>query len=169
MEGNLLRVLMDLHETTEYVVRGKEGESEPWMPERGLREGCPTSPHLFNIYHQAVMRVAQKERKEEAKRNRKDVGICFKWVPGNAIPGERLWEKSHSEAVEMWVDKSLFADDTTIVGDESELEKGVEVTKWVMGEFEERNNDGKEEELKFGEEESKDVRMLGCWMGWTRD
>ena len=49
--GHFLRVLMDLHEGTEYKVRGKVGMSEPWVPERGLREGCPSSPGLFNIYH----------------------------------------------------------------------------------------------------------------------
>ena len=169
LEGHFLRVIMDLHESTEYVVRGKEGNSEPWVPARGLREGCPSSPILFNIYHQAVMRVAVEERKEEAERNGREVGVCYKWVPGSALPGERLWEKENSEAVEVWIDSSLFADDTTMVGDEEELEEGVEVTKRVMGSFEERNNDDKEEGLVFGSEESGGVRMLGCWMGWKED
>jgi len=47
--GNCLRVIRDLHETTEYRVRGKEGVSEGWLPARGLREGCATSPVLFNV------------------------------------------------------------------------------------------------------------------------
>ena len=67
------------------------------------------------------------------------------------------------------MDLSLFADDTTIVGDEEELEDGVAATKKVMGEFEERNNDDKEEALVFGVEEGGDIRMLGCWMGWKQD
>ena len=54
LEGDFLRVVIDLHEATEYAVRGKEGDSEVWVPERGLREGCPSSPILFNIFHQAV-------------------------------------------------------------------------------------------------------------------
>ena len=33
-----------------------------------------------------------------------------------------MWGKEHLEAVEVWVDLSLFVDDTTIVGDEEELE-----------------------------------------------
>ena len=36
-----LRILQDLHESTLYKVRGKEGESEAWVPARGHREGCP--------------------------------------------------------------------------------------------------------------------------------
>ena len=75
------------------------------------------------------MRVAAEERRMEAERSGKEVGVCFSWVPGNALPGEKLWEKSHSEAVEVWMELSLFADDTTIVGDEEELEDGVEVTR----------------------------------------
>ena len=52
---------MDLHETTEYKVRGREGVSEAWISARGLRKGCSTSPILFNVYHQAVMRQAEGE------------------------------------------------------------------------------------------------------------
>ena len=56
MGNKCLRVLQDLHETTEYKVIGRDGESEPWIPERGLREGGATSPPLFNVYHQAPIK-----------------------------------------------------------------------------------------------------------------
>ena len=101
---------------TEYRIRGKEGSSEEGVPERGFREGCPSSPILFNVFHQAMMRVAIEEREREAREKGREVGICMKWVPGSAIPGARLWEKPHSEVVEVWVSLSLFADDTTVVG-----------------------------------------------------
>ena len=58
LKGRMLETLVDLNETTEYKVRGKEGMSSAWVPARGLREGCSTSPILFNIYQQAVMRQA---------------------------------------------------------------------------------------------------------------
>ena len=169
LDGNYLRALKDLHETTEYRVRGKAGLSEEWVPERGLREGCPSSPPLFNIFHQAVMRVARKERLKLAEETGKVAGVVFKWVPGSAFPSAPLWEKTNSEAVEVKIDKSLFADDTTILGNAEELQQGVDKTKEVMGRFEERNNDSKEEELAFGKEESGQVRMLGSWMGWKED
>ena len=162
-------MVMDLHETTEYAIRGKEGSSEPWVPDRGLREGCPSSPILFNVFHQAVMRVAVEERKMQAVEVGKEVGICVKWVPGSALPSEKVWERSNSEAVEVWVDLSLFADDTTAIGDKDELEEGVKTVKKVMGDFEEKNNEDKEEFLNFGEDDSGEIRMLGCWMGWKED
>ena len=46
---NMMRVIKGLHETTSYKVRGMEGVSGEWLPERGLWEGCSTSPVLFNI------------------------------------------------------------------------------------------------------------------------
>ena len=90
-------------------------------------------------------------------------------MPGSSFPSAALWEKKNSEAVEINVDKSLFADDTTIVGNAEELQEGTDIIKEVMGRFEERNNDGKEEELFFGGGDSGQVRMLGSWMGWKED
>ena len=65
--SDFLRLVQDLHESTEYEVRGKEGNLDPWVLERGLTEGCPSSPGLFNVYHQAPMRLAKKERKKRAE------------------------------------------------------------------------------------------------------
>ena len=39
MKGQCLETLVDLHETTEYRVKGREGMSEGWMPARDLSEG----------------------------------------------------------------------------------------------------------------------------------
>ena len=161
--------MKDLHETTEYRIRGKDGNSDAWVPNRGLREGCPSSPPLFNIYHQAVMRVAAKERKIEAEERGQVAGVVVKWVPGSAFPSEKTWEKNNLEAIQIVLDKSLFADDTTVVGNKEEIDAGVNKTKEVMNRFEERNNDHKEEALMFGEEDSGSIRMLGSWMGWEDD
>ena len=61
LSGKALEAIVDLHETPEYQVRGrgKECFSEGWVTARGLKEGCATSPVLFNIFHQAVMRQAE--------------------------------------------------------------------------------------------------------------
>ena len=53
LKGRCLETVMDLHETTEYKVRGRGGVSEAWNLARGLREGCSSSPILFYVYHQA--------------------------------------------------------------------------------------------------------------------
>ena len=51
----IVRVCRALHEHTSYKVRFCGGVSSEWAPNRGLREGCPSSPPLFNVYHDAVM------------------------------------------------------------------------------------------------------------------
>ena len=164
-----LRVLKDLHESTMYRIKGRDGESEPWRPERGLREGCPSSPGLFNIYHQAVMRSGAKSRKRKADETNEEVGIVFKWVPGSAFPGTSTWEKYNSEAKRIRVDQELFADDTSVVGKRKELTNGLAEVKREMNRFEERNNDEKEEEIVFGTEDSKNIRVLGSYLGPAED
>ena len=169
LSGTFLDTLKDLHETTAYMVRGREGDSSSWYPERGLREGCPTSPTLFNIYHQAVMRRAEEERRARAEEEGNEVGVEWRWQPGSSFPSTGLWEKYSSETETRRISLSLFADDTTIIGTKAEIERGVEVVKSVMSNFEEKNNDDKEEELIFGSEEGRATRMLGSWMGAEED
>ena len=167
LRGKFLDTLTDLHETTQYKVRSRDGDSATWRPERGLREGCPTSPVLFNIYHQAVMRIAIKERQENADPTT-NVGIKWGWIPGNNIPGEGR-ETYNSEVRDTTFNIPLFADDTTIIGTKAEIDRGVHSIKTVMSRFEEANNESKEESLKFGEDDSGAIRMLGVWMSPEED
>ena len=169
MGPKALRVLKGLHECTEYKVRGREGMSDPWVPARGLREGDPSSPVLFNVYHQVVMRVAADNRKRKAEEAGLEVGIAYKWVPGSLIPSDKIWEKPNSEAKRIRIDKELFADDTSVIGCRKEMEIGLPAIKEVMGWYEERNNDDKEEEVLFGTEEGGKIRMLGTWLGPDND
>ena len=121
MGEKCLRTVKNLHETTEYNIKSREAKSEAWTTERGLREGCPSSPPLFNIFNQVGMRIAANERKREGEVLDLEVGIPFKWVPGSSFPAERLKEKHNSEAKSIRLDKGLFADDTKILGRKKEL------------------------------------------------
>ena len=104
-EGNFLERLKDLHETTEYKVRTGKEISTKWIPQRGLREGCPSSPILFNVFHQVVMRVAENKRT--------DGGVQISYVPRNACMEQRR-DLTNEEAEEITVKNILFANDTTI-------------------------------------------------------
>ena len=63
----------------------------------------------------------------------------------------------------------LFAYDTTVVGTKGEIDESVRRVKEVMGRWEERNNEDKEEVLEFGTEEGDEVMILGSWMGEKED
>ena len=115
--GGFPGALSDLHETTQYKVEGKGGISEPWYPQRGLRKGCPTFPILLNIYHQVVMDAAEKRRKDAAAEVGGEAGIPRHHVPGGGIPG-RFLGKHNFEALVNHFTASLFADDTTLLGEE---------------------------------------------------
>jgi hypothetical protein len=163
MKERCLRALQGLHEQTSYKIKGREEHSTEWCPQRGLREGCATSPELFNIYHSAAIRQAKEVRGN-------NVGISWMWRPRSALPprSTRLASKS-SETKRFRVEESLFADDTTAIGERREINQGTNIIKQVMGNFEEKCHDGKEERLEFGTNEGRQIRMLGCWIGREDD
>ena len=65
MRERKLKTMKNLHEKTIYKVKGRNAMSENWIPQRGLREGCATSPILFSILHACDMKRANGEREKE--------------------------------------------------------------------------------------------------------
>ena len=119
MKDKMKRVLRGIHEGTEYRVKGGEGNSSEWTPRGGLREGCATSPVLFNVYHPNVVRIAREERMEP------DCGTPWNWVPGHSLPPRdrrRATQGSASKTATLM--ESLFADDTTICRNMREMKTG---------------------------------------------
>ena len=49
-----------LHESTAYVVRTGNGDSEVYGLQRGLREGCPSSCQVYNIFHNVTLWALRK-------------------------------------------------------------------------------------------------------------
>jgi hypothetical protein len=49
------RLISDLYMRQQAVVRVADGESEPAVIGRGVRQGCTLSPLLFSIYAEAMM------------------------------------------------------------------------------------------------------------------
>ena len=158
-----LRIIRGLHETTFYRVKGKKEVSSPWTPMRDLREGCATSPVLFNIYHNVSMRMATRERDPNS-------GIRWKWIKGNSFPPINIRSANTStNTEECRLQSILFADDTTVFGTRDQMEKEKRIVKANMRRLEEKCHDGKEETLLFGERKSQDIRILGSYVGRATD
>ena len=169
LPNKVIDKLKDLHEFTSYRVRGEERDSTKFIPQRGLREGCATSPVIFSIFHQAVIRVAENERACEAEKNNRKVGIEWSFMPGHSLPLKNVKNTFNSAAKNTTLTMSLFADDTTIIGMNDEIDEGKQIIQKVMGEFEERTNESKEEKIEFGARDSEEIRMLGTYMGNEHD
>ena len=52
-----IKIFQGLHNHSSSSVRFEGLESSEFIPDRGLREGCPSSPILFNIYHHGLNAV----------------------------------------------------------------------------------------------------------------
>ena len=159
VQANTITILQGLHEYTTYEVRGKEANSAKWKPLRGLREGDASSPVLFNIYHATSIEIASQKRNAEYGGK---AGIQWQWTPGNSLPPQDTKGASGNSATEeFWVPDVLFADDTTLIGKDSELSNGKETVVHTLGRFEELCHPDKEEHMELGT--PNDIRMLGSY------
>ena len=133
MKEESIRILKGLHEETEYRVKGRTDSSDAWQPLWGLREGCATSPVLFNVYHSASMRQAAEKRKREATEKGRNVGIEMSWRPGKSLPPKSAGQAMKSKDKKtVPLTEALFADDTTLYGERGEMKEGKENVKRSM-------------------------------------
>ena len=118
----MLKTLQNLHERTENKVKGRTSVIEAWELQRGLREGFATSPILFSIYHACVMKLAEKERRNQAEGNNMSIGIPWIGKPGYSFPSKSQTKAMNSfENEKLGIFESLFVDDTTILGTKEEI------------------------------------------------
>ena len=70
-----IRICKGLHEHTRYQVRIYKGTSSYYSVDKGLREGCPSSPPLFNVFHHAVLEDFRIRRATQAQAQGLQPGI----------------------------------------------------------------------------------------------
>jgi hypothetical protein len=104
---HVLQTLQRMHDGVAYSVRVGGATARPYQPARGLREGCPTSPVLFNVYHAAVLHDFTGRRERLALERGVQCGL--------------RWCTADGEAADPWT-HVLFADDTTLLGTQDELD-----------------------------------------------
>ena len=73
-----IRVCQALHDYTSFRVQSGAVLSDGYTAGRGLKEGCPSSPPLFNVYHAAVMADYRTRRSRAAEETGAQPGIQWK-------------------------------------------------------------------------------------------
>ena len=111
------------------------------------------------------MRIAEKKRREQADQRNMEARVKRKRVPGSSFPSTGRWEKENSDEVEMEITSSLFADDTTIIGNSEEESTGLNKVKEIMGRFEKNVMTARRRDSGL---ERKQRKASGCWAhGWA--
>lgn len=178
-DDRMIKVCKGLHEGTAYAVKLLGGVSSEWTPDRGLREGCPSSPPLFNIYHDAVMEDFRVRRASVATNAGRAPGLKWhykvdgrlrKKARGRKV-GEGRWGQAAdgsykgfaSEVHELILGDMQFADDTGILGEEAEVRVAEGIFIQTLLDWEEKAHPGKTERLRLSGRgrQPYDVRQVG--------
>ena len=107
---SLLRVLRGLHDKAIYMVKTQAGYGRTYTNTRGCREGCPSSPACYNLYHSFPMQQFENERQDR----RGQAPIRGGLQVGARMDRVKCPRKVGQQDITVELDNVLFADDTTI-------------------------------------------------------
>ncbi|CAJ1414131.1 unnamed protein product, partial [Effrenium voratum] len=142
-----VQVLKALHEHTRFRVFVHNGYSSPWLTDRGLREGCPSSPVLFNIFHDAVLITFRTRRAERALVLGLSPGLPWRFkVDGHLTrrPDNKLSSRGARDCVLGDVE---YADDSLIVAQVDEASSAESTFIDSLRDWGQEEHPGKRERL----------------------
>ena len=163
--GTMMRTLKGMHEYTEYCCRIGGEMSEPYRPKRGLREGCPSSPICFNIFHDnSVLHMLDQRKQNAENKNLGNMGLKWIWKPKAKLVHQQQVKRRAHAGRERWFTNTLLADDTTLFGTRRELQSGggMDAASSAMRDYEETENVNKREWIELGK--PNEVRFLGAYL-----
>ena len=113
--SHTLRLLQMLQTKTVYTIRARAGLSQEFSANKGLREGCPSSPVCFNMFHTMPMtRFAQ-----TAAARWETPGVQMFSRRGRPLSKRARHQqelREHGELLDtLNLSVALFADDTTLI------------------------------------------------------
>ena len=164
-------LLRRLHEQTHYVVRTKQGDSQVYTLQRGVREGCPSSCSILNLYHNEVLKAVKTKMVDDdltatglLKRSRSTLPQPKYGTIGRGLdPGEEL--------IELVLHLICFADDTSAITRGQHHKRLEEMMVTLQAAFGETVHPGKTERMRSEpwakepeEGYEKAVRLLGGWI-----
>ncbi|CAE7493888.1 unnamed protein product [Symbiodinium sp. CCMP2592] len=170
---SFLKVLKALHNHTSFRAFVHNGYSTAWLTERGLREGCPSSPVLFSIFHHAIMLTFRGRRARAAESSGGTPGITWSYkVDGKLVRSGHARHSSRGVKSSVVGDVE-FADDTALLGWVEELRVAEQLFVQTLRDWEQEEHRGKREKLMLvpggrliwevlNEFEAKTLKHLGA-------
>ena len=161
----MMNTIQRLNRKTLYLVRTRMGDSATYRFRRCLREGCPSSCVVFDLFHNLALLKLQQNLSEYAVR-----------VAGSiARPllrrGAELREARDDDWREVMLSVLGFADDSDVLCRKSGAAKVEEITVQKLSEVGEEAHPGKTERMVAGVRDdelpkgfSAAVRFLGPWI-----
>ncbi|CAE8670872.1 unnamed protein product, partial [Polarella glacialis] len=174
--AGMVKLARAIHEHTAMKVRMHGGCSETYVPDRGLREGCPSSPVLFNIYHDAVMQDFRDRRLKSAAERGETPGLSWAYkVDGRLSKRQTDRAQQHRHVRTVLLGDFGYADDTAIVGMAGEALKAEQLFANTLADWEEKVHPGKTEGVRISgvgnrptdvryHGEAAGVRHVGGWV-----
>ena len=173
----MLKVLKALHNHTASSVRFEGAQSTAFVPERGLREGCPSSPILFNIYHHCIMGVFRARRARKALELQAEPGILWNYKVDGKV-GKRRADRTEEgrNTKQRLIGDFAYADDSGIIGEATEVVLAEKLFAMTIADFAGKVNAGKTEGLRVSSQaaasydvpfhgETTTVKHVGALLG----
>lgn len=144
-----IQICQGLHNHTLFHVRVSGATSTNYEADRGLREGCPSSPPLFNLYHAAVMNDFRQRRKRKAEAHNLEPGIPWKAIVDGKLKRRRTtFQAQKNSKVHIFGDIE-FADDTATFATSAEFPHADQVLEQTFTDWGEKINRNKTEALSL--------------------
>ena len=143
---DFLQVLKALHEHTRFMVFVHNGYSSPWFTERGLREGCPSSPILFNLFHTFIMNTFRSRRSAASQELSMTPGLPWEYKVDGRVSRTGK-SKTSSRVLQVCLGDVEYADDTQIFGFHEEVSIAETLFTQTLQDWEQLENLDKREKI----------------------
>ena len=145
--AQFIQVCQALHNHTQFHVKLDGVLSQNYETDRGLKEGCPSSPPLFNLYHQAVLNDFRARRKRSAATAGLTPGLEWKIFVDGKLTRRRTAFQAHTNSKTHIFGDLEFADDTATIATETEFPMADHLLEQTFTDWGEKLNRSKTETL----------------------
>ena len=140
-----VKLLVEVHQNANYRVRTNEGIGDYFGLQKGFREGDPSSPAAFSLYHSAVMTHVEKKLQTIDE----DHWLTFTTSGTDTWMKQRKRRGRPRRAEEHHLQTVMFADDTTLITREPFLREVVRISTETMLAWGEKTNKKEDGEDHF--------------------